>query len=59
MTISLCLMVRNEKPKLAACLQSATDLVDEAVVVDTGSVRAQLRHTARQVTGWLTRRHTE
>src|SRR6266851_2115002 len=37
MSISLCLMVRNEEDKLAACLQSAADLVDETIVVDTGS----------------------
>src|SRR5438128_5043091 len=37
MSISLCLMVRNEEEKLAACLQSAAGLVDETIVVDTGS----------------------
>src|SRR6266446_5605964 len=31
------MMVRNEEEKLMACLQSAADLVDETVVVDTGS----------------------
>ena len=30
-------MVRNEEAKLAGCLQSAADLVDETIVVDTGS----------------------
>src|SRR5712691_12482782 len=37
MSVSLCLMVRNEEANLAACLQSAADLVDETIVVDTGS----------------------
>jgi len=37
MSISLCLMARNEEAKLLACLQSAMDLVDETIVVDTGS----------------------
>jgi glycosyltransferase involved in cell wall biosynthesis len=37
MSVSLCLMVRNEETKLAASLQSAADLVDETIVVDTGS----------------------
>lgn len=37
MTVSLCLMARNEEENLAACLQSAADLVDETIVVDTGS----------------------
>jgi glycosyltransferase involved in cell wall biosynthesis len=30
-------MVRNEQDKLGACLQSAADLVDETIIVDTGS----------------------
>src|SRR5713101_3904817 len=37
MSISLCLMVRNEARNLASCLQSAYDLVDETIVIDTGS----------------------
>src|SRR5207249_3518762 len=37
MSVSLCLMVRNEEEKLATCLQSAADLVNETIVVDTGS----------------------
>ncbi len=37
MSVSLCLMVRNEEEQLAACLQSAADLVDETIVVDTAS----------------------
>ena len=35
--ISLCLIVKNEAANLPACLQSAADLVDEIIVVDTGS----------------------
>jgi len=31
MSISLCLMVRNEEENLTACLQSAADLVDETI----------------------------
>jgi len=37
MSVSLCLMVRNEEEKLAACLQSAADFVNETIVVDTDS----------------------
>ncbi len=37
MTTSLCLMVRNEEAALPGCLQSAADLADEIIVVDTGS----------------------
>jgi glycosyltransferase involved in cell wall biosynthesis/Flp pilus assembly protein TadD len=35
--VSLCLIVRDEEANLPACLGSAADLVDEVVVVDTGS----------------------
>jgi Flp pilus assembly protein TadD len=37
MKVSLSMIVRNEEANLAACLRSAADLVDEIVVVDTGS----------------------
>jgi GT2 family glycosyltransferase/thioredoxin-like negative regulator of GroEL len=35
--VSLCLIVRDEEANLPACLGSAADLVDEIIVVDTGS----------------------
>jgi tetratricopeptide (TPR) repeat protein len=35
--VSLCMIVRDEEANLAACLDSVADLVDEVVVVDTGS----------------------
>jgi glycosyltransferase involved in cell wall biosynthesis len=35
--VSLCLIVRNEEATLGACLASAAGLVDEVIVVDTGS----------------------
>src|SRR5262249_33980822 len=35
--VSLCMIVRDEEANLPACLASAADLVDEVVVVDTGS----------------------
>ena len=35
--ISLCMIVKNEEATLGACLASVADLVDEMVVVDTGS----------------------
>lgn len=35
--ISLCVIARNEEHCLARCLQSAKTLVDEIIVVDTGS----------------------
>ena len=37
MTISLCMIVKNEENVLARCLDSFRELVDEIVIVDTGS----------------------
>lgn len=39
-TISLCMIVKNEERILARCLDSVRDLVDEIVIVDTGSTDA-------------------
>jgi len=36
-TISLCMMVKNEEEHLPRCLDSLKDVVDEIIVVDTGS----------------------
>jgi glycosyltransferase involved in cell wall biosynthesis len=36
-TVSLCMIVRNEERYLGKCLASVMDLVDEAIVIDTGS----------------------
>ncbi|MFC1525851.1 glycosyltransferase [Candidatus Latescibacterota bacterium] len=35
--LSLCMIVRDEEERLGKCLESVRDLVDEIVVVDTGS----------------------
>jgi glycosyltransferase involved in cell wall biosynthesis len=35
--VSLTMIVRNEEANLSGCLASAADLVDEIIVVDTGS----------------------
>lgn len=37
MTVSLCMIVKNEEHVLARCLDSLKGLVDEIVIVDTGS----------------------
>lgn len=37
MTISLCMIVKNEEKTLGRCLDSICDIVDEIVIVDTGS----------------------
>lgn len=36
-TISLCMIVKNEEKFLGQCLESVEDVVDEIVIVDTGS----------------------
>lgn len=36
--ISLCMIVKDEEKTLARCLDSVKDLVDEIIIVDTGSV---------------------
>lgn len=36
-TISLCMIVKNEEDVLDRCLKSIADLVDEIIIVDTGS----------------------
>jgi glycosyltransferase involved in cell wall biosynthesis/thioredoxin-like negative regulator of GroEL len=35
--VSLCMIVKNEEQNLPSCLASVADLVDEIIVVDTGS----------------------
>src|SRR5207249_480278 len=35
--LSLCMIVRDEEPRLPSCLESIAPYVDEIVVVDTGS----------------------
>lgn len=36
-TISLCMIVKNEETVIGRCLETVADLVDEIVIVDTGS----------------------
>ncbi len=36
-SVSLCMIVKNEEDVLERCLKSAADLVDEIIIVDTGS----------------------
>ena len=37
-TISLCMIVKNEEAVLGRCLESIKDMVDEIIIVDTGSM---------------------
>ena len=50
-TISLCMIVKNEEKYIARCLDSVAGLVDEIVIVDTGSsdrtVEIASRYTPR------------
>lgn len=39
-TISLCMIVKNEEGTLSSCLDSIRDVVDEIIIVDTGSTDA-------------------
>ena len=39
-TISLCMIVKNEEDVLERCLTSVADLVDEIIIIDTGSTDA-------------------
>ncbi|WP_251395295.1 glycosyltransferase family 2 protein [Metabacillus litoralis] len=43
MKISLAMIVRNEEKNIVRCLNSVKDLVDEIVVVDTGSIDSTLQ----------------
>jgi tetratricopeptide (TPR) repeat protein len=45
--ISLCMIVKNEEANLPACLGSAIDLVQEIIVVDTGSTDRTRETAAR------------
>ncbi|MCM2531961.1 glycosyltransferase [Neobacillus pocheonensis] len=47
--ISLCMIVKNEEKMLGTCLDSVKDLVDEIVIVDTGS-KDNTKEIARQYT---------
>ena len=48
-SISLCMIVRNEERVLGRCLESVKDFADEIVIVDTGSGtgRRKLRQSLR------------
>ncbi|MDR1410272.1 MAG: glycosyltransferase family 2 protein, partial [Oscillospiraceae bacterium] len=48
-TVSLCMIVKNEEDVLARCLDSVKDAVDEIIIVDTGSID-KTKTIARQYT---------
>ena len=41
-TVSLCMIVKNEEKVLKRCLDSVADLVEELIIVDTGSTDATM-----------------
>lgn len=46
-TISVCMIVKNEEDRLAACLDSLKPIADEIVIVDTGSADTTKEIAAR------------
>lgn len=46
-TISLCMIVKNEEKVLRRCLDTVADLVDELIIVDTGSADATMQIVAQ------------
>ncbi len=51
-TISLCMIVKNEAEILARCLDTVCDLVDEIIIVDTGSTD-ETKEIAGRYTGQI------
>jgi glycosyltransferase involved in cell wall biosynthesis len=41
--LTLCMIVKNEEKNLAACLDSVKDVVDEIIIVDTGSTDSTIQ----------------
>lgn len=51
-TITLCMIVKNEEAVLARCLDTVADLVDEIIIVDTGSTDTT-KEIAQQYTEYV------
>ncbi len=49
-TISLCMIVKNEEMHIARCLESVAELVEEIIIVDTGSTDRTLEIASRYTT---------
>ena len=48
-TISLCMIVKNEEETLERCLDGIKDVVDEIIIVDTGS-KERTKNIAKRYT---------
>ena len=46
-TLSLCMIVKNEEETLARCLDSIKDAVDEIIIADTGSTDSTVKIAKR------------
>lgn len=46
-SVSLCMIVKNEEDVLECCLESAVGLVDEIIIVNTGSTDRTRKIAAR------------
>lgn len=46
-TISLCMIVKNEEHTIARCLDSVKNIADEIIIVDTGSTDRTKKNCTR------------
>ena len=53
-TVSLCMIVKDEEETLGRCLSCLSDLVDEIIIVDTGSTD-RTKEIAAEYTGKIFR----
>ena len=58
-TVSLCMIVKNEEKVLGRCLDSAKEIADEIIIVDTGTRTAKDKETERTTDAGCFRGHDE